>query len=138
MNDRLAESDWKTFRKVRERVLDRFCKAVLEDVESICADESKTAHERYGTLYGYIEDRNRQMAAAFDFYSRSSAVHCLYIFQEMGLLTARIDKLGEPQFKISRSRHVVLGMPGPYQACHAMGADGIVLLRPFGVGSQRS
>lgn len=84
---RIAESDWKTFKAVREEALDRFCHQVLHECRAICDDDSRTAHERYGNLYGHVRDRNREMARAFDEFSRSTAVLCLMQFQHLGLLT---------------------------------------------------
>ena len=84
---RMAESDWKLFKRVRELALDRFCRQILEECTSICGDTSKTAHERYGELYGHLKDRNREMARAFDDFRRSTAILCLMQFQKLGLLT---------------------------------------------------
>lgn len=87
MRPQIAETDWKVFKRVREQALDRFCRKVLEECESISRDETKTAHERYGTLYGHLQDRNREMAAAFDDFRCSTAVLCLIQFQRLGILT---------------------------------------------------
>ncbi len=84
---RMAESDWKKFKKVREVALDRFCQRVLEQARSTCDDKSQTAHERYGALYGFIHDENRAMARAFDDFRRSTAILCLIEFQDLGLLS---------------------------------------------------
>lgn len=74
MRTQIAEADWKVFKRVREQALDRFCRKVLEECESVGEDETKTAHERYGALYGHLQDRNREMAVAFDDFRRSTAV----------------------------------------------------------------
>lgn len=83
----IAESDWKKFKKVRDNALDRFCRRVLDECESICRDEGKTAHERYGTLYGHLQDRDKEMSWAFDDFRRSSVVLCLMLMHKHGLLT---------------------------------------------------
>lgn len=84
---RIAESDWKVFKQVRKKALDRYCRRVLEECERICRDEAKSAHERYGALYGYIHDRDRDMAKAFDDFRRSTAVLCLMLMHKYDLLT---------------------------------------------------
>ena len=84
---RIAESDWKVFKKVREKALDRYCRRVLEECERICRDETKSAHKRYGTLYGYIRDKDRDMAKAFDDFRRSTAALCLMLMHKYDLLT---------------------------------------------------
>lgn len=92
----IAESDWKVFKAVRAEALDRFCRMVLDECRSICDDESRTAHERYGNLYAHIGDRNREMARAFDYFSRSTAPLCLTQFHQLGLLTEEeIDRFSE-------------------------------------------
>ncbi len=73
MSRAIAESDWKKFRQVRLVALDRFCRRVLADCQEVCSDESMTAHERYGKLYGLIHDRDKDMARAFDDPRRSTA-----------------------------------------------------------------
>lgn len=98
---RIAESDWKVFKAVREVALDRFCQQVLRECRGLCDDESRTAHERYGDLYGHIRDRNGEMARAFDDYRRSTAVLCLMQFQKLGLLTE--DDIGRFSDEVQRS-----------------------------------
>lgn len=84
---RIAESDWKIFKKVREKALDRFCRRILEECENICRDETKSAHERYGTLYSHLQDRNKEMAKTFDDFRRSTAVLSLMLIHQYDLLT---------------------------------------------------
>lgn len=83
---RIAESDWKLFKKVREKALDRYCRRVLEECERICRDETQSSHERYGTLYRHIHARDKDMANAFDDFSRSKAVLCLMLMHKYDLL----------------------------------------------------
>ena len=101
MRNPIAESDWKKFKKLREKALNRFCRTVLRECETICSDESKTAHERYGTLYGHLDDRNREMAVAFDDFRRSTAVLCLIQFQKLGVITD--DEIKEFSENVQRS-----------------------------------
>ena len=83
----IAESDWRKFKEVREVALDRFCRQILGECEEICRKEVSTAHERYGELYGLLQDRDRQMSRAFDDLRRSTAVHCLMLMHQLGLVT---------------------------------------------------
>lgn len=83
----ITEPDWKRFKELREVALDRFCRQILSECEVICRDESSTAHERYGNLYGLVQDRNRQMAHAFDDLRRSTAIHCLVLMYGLALVT---------------------------------------------------
>lgn len=84
---RIAESDWKIFKEVRENALERLSQRILGEARAICDDESMTAHERYGRLYGLIQDRDRDMADAFNDFRRSTAVRCLRLMWKLDLLT---------------------------------------------------
>ena len=84
---RIPESDWKTFKRVRLLALERFSQRVLDDCQRICCDESLTAHERYGELYQLLQDRDREMSAAFDDLRRSTARLCLTLMRRQGLVT---------------------------------------------------
>jgi len=67
----IPESDWKSFRELRERALERFCRRVLEEIDRIRADESQSYHSRYGAVYRLLQERDRQLAHAFDDPRRS-------------------------------------------------------------------
>lgn len=97
----IAESDWKIFKQVREKALDRFCPKVLEECVGICRDETKSAHERYGALYGHMQDRNKEMAKVFDDFRRSTALLCLMLMHKHDLLTK--DEIREFSDDVQRS-----------------------------------
>ena len=83
----IAESDWKTFKRIRILALERFSQRVLDDCQRICCDESLSAHERYEELYQLLRDRNREMSTAFDDLRRSTASLCLMLMRRQGLVT---------------------------------------------------
>ncbi|RCV89386.1 hypothetical protein [Billgrantia montanilacus] len=83
----IRESDWKAFKRLRAVALERFSQRVLGECQQICSKRDATAHERYGELYGLIHERDREMALAFDHFSRSSALSCLRIIRMHNLLT---------------------------------------------------
>jgi hypothetical protein len=83
----ITEADWKTYKKLRLVALDRFCQRVLDECQVICANKSATAHTRYGELYGLLEERNEEMAHAFDDFRRSTAILCLRLLLFHRLLT---------------------------------------------------
>ncbi|WP_149195419.1 peptide ABC transporter substrate-binding protein [Luteimonas suaedae] len=83
----IRESDWKVFKRLRAIALERLSQRILDECREICAREGATAHERYGELYGLIRERNREMAQAFDGFSRSDAVLQLRLIRAHDLLT---------------------------------------------------
>ncbi len=83
----IAESDWKVFKKVRAEALDRFSRRVLAECEAISRDETKSAHERYITLYRHVRERDKAMAKMFDDFRRSTALLQLMLMDKYDLLT---------------------------------------------------
>ncbi|UZE22516.1 hypothetical protein LOY67_21170 [Pseudomonas sp. B21-056] len=83
----ISESDWKQFKKLREVALDRFCRGVLNDATTISQHEALSTHDRYLKLYRMIHGRDKDMAEAFDHFSRSSAPMCLGYMVKYDLLT---------------------------------------------------
>ena len=82
----IAESDWKTFKRVRILALERFSQRVLDDCGRIHGDESVTAYERYLELYRLFQDRDREMARTFNDLRRSTASLCLMLMWRQGLV----------------------------------------------------
>jgi len=84
--DTLPESDWKIFRELYSRALERFCQRVLADVERISGDSKKTAQERYLKVYRLVTNRDQDLARAFDGPRRSQVISQLTLMYSMGLL----------------------------------------------------
>jgi len=82
----IPESDWKVFRELRTKALERFCERVLIDVQRLSSDSSKTFHDRYIDVYRLIEQRDRELARAFDAPRRSRAMLELALLVSRGLI----------------------------------------------------
>ena len=83
----INESDWKTFRQLRGIALERFCQRVLDEVGQIAADTDKTSHDRYRAVYKLVEERDEELAIAFNNPRRSDAFRQLLFIVSLGLLT---------------------------------------------------
>lgn len=83
----IRESDWKLFKQRRSVALERFSQQVLDQAQAICSKPETTAHERYLQLYGLIQQQDRELAKAFDNFSRSSAPMSLRLIRSLELLT---------------------------------------------------
>ena len=81
------ESDWKTFRDVREIALQRFCKRVLEELLPLTEDGSRSHHDRYLAVFRLIQERDAQLAHAFNDPARSRMVVQLAAIRALGLLS---------------------------------------------------
>jgi hypothetical protein len=84
---RIAESDWKKFKRVRTLALERFSQRVLDDCGRIHGNESLTAYDRYLELYRLLQDQDREMAKTFNDLRRSTASLCLMLMWRQGLVT---------------------------------------------------
>ena len=80
----MKESDWKTFKKIKESALDQFCRGALAEFGEIISEEG-TAHERYLHLYRRVENTDRRMFLLFDGLSRSKAALQLRAIRGEGL-----------------------------------------------------
>ncbi|MCF8168254.1 MAG: hypothetical protein K9K38_02240 [Rhodoferax sp.] len=83
----ITESDWKRFRKVYDVALERFCKQILAEIDTVSADGSKSFHQRYLGIFKIIERRDRELVNVFDSPRRSTAVMQIVALHGLGLLT---------------------------------------------------
>ncbi len=82
----MKESDWKKFKVIKERAIERFCSLALEEFEEVIADREEHVHNRYLLLYGLVQNRNKEMSLIFDGNSRSDAPIQLMAIRAKGLV----------------------------------------------------
>ena len=87
MSSDIPEPDWRRFKEVRAKLLERYCCRVLEEVAAASEGAEDSAHARYLKIYQLIQKRDKEMANAFDDFRRSTAVMQLGIMRRMNLLT---------------------------------------------------
>ena len=97
----IREADWKVLRRLHPVALDRYCQRVLGEVAQVCADQSKTHHQRYKQIFQLLRERDRELADAFNVMSRSKAFIRLVAIHLLGLLTA--EEFGEFSEDMRRS-----------------------------------
>src|SRR6266404_886688 len=83
----IPESDWRHFKRVHQVSLERFCQRTLDDLGAMLRARQGSAHEQYRRAYELLENRDEEMARAFDDFRRSTAVMQLAIMRRMGLLS---------------------------------------------------
>ncbi|MEH6578636.1 MAG: hypothetical protein V7731_16360 [Amphritea sp.] len=81
----MKESDWKTFKKIKEIAIEKFCNGVLDESQEVISDQSEHAHNKYLSLYDLLQKRNKKMAILFDGHSRSNAAMQLIGIRSNGL-----------------------------------------------------
>jgi hypothetical protein len=83
-----SERDWKVLREVRSVALERFCERILSEITRIAKDASASGHERYLLIYQLVQDRDADIAAAFNDLRRSTALRQLAMMQTLDVLSA--------------------------------------------------
>jgi len=83
----VPESDWKVFKRVHAVAVNRFCTRVLEEVRQLVSSPRDDPHEQYLQLFNLINQRNEEMAGAFDDYRRSTAFFQIAKMQGLGVIT---------------------------------------------------
>jgi hypothetical protein len=87
MERRISESDWKLFRKLQLLALDRFCQRVLAEVSRLAVETGKSSHERYLAVFKLLQQRDEELADAFNNPRRSAILVQLARIQFHELLT---------------------------------------------------
>ncbi|MCL5065969.1 MAG: peptide ABC transporter substrate-binding protein [Firmicutes bacterium] len=100
----ISEADWRVFKEVRAAALDRFCRRILDECRTLCDDQSESAHKRYLSLYELLQQRDKEIAEAFDDFRRSTAIFALMAMRQYGLVTQAEWKRFSPD-----TLHWVLG-----------------------------
>jgi len=83
----MRESDWKLLSQLKPHALERLCERILKEVTRAATDNSMTQHERYGTVYGIIEEQDKTIARIFNDLRRSNGYSRLEQMREAGLVT---------------------------------------------------
>lgn len=81
----VPESDWKAFRQLQEAA-ERFCERVLEEIESLRSKSSRSHHERYFDIFQLLQQRNEELAHAFNDPRRSTMLLQLAAMRAHGLV----------------------------------------------------
>ncbi len=92
MPSSIPERDWRVFRELHTIALNRLCERVLNQVRKTVDKPAGSPHETYLKLYKLIENRDEDIAHAFNDFRRSTAVRQLAIIYSMGLIAE--DELG--------------------------------------------
>jgi hypothetical protein len=87
MSSDIPESDWRHFKQVHAKLLERYCGRVLDEIAAASQGAGGSAHERYLKVYKLLKERDKDLANAFDDFRRSTAVMQLGIMRRMKLLT---------------------------------------------------
>ena len=80
------ESDWKRLRSVHRAALERYCARILDECAVAMRDDTRSAHDRYLHVVRLLDERNGQVASAFDDMRRSTAIQRLAAMISLGVV----------------------------------------------------
>lgn len=81
-----TDSDWKIFKKIKEKALDKYCERALEHVEKTIWNSDATNQERFLALFDFMQESNTKLGDIFDAHSRSRAFFQLLLMRREGLV----------------------------------------------------
>jgi hypothetical protein len=81
------EADWKVLRQLRPVALERLCARILGEISLVCADATRSHHQRYLDAYDLIRRRDKDVGMAFADMRRSRTVERVMWIKSLGLLT---------------------------------------------------
>lgn len=104
----IKESDWKLLRRLHNVALERFCKRVIEELNSATSNCNENYHERYLEVFRLIKERDKELGRAFDDPRRSRAFFMLANMRGSNLLTD--DEFSEFSQETREAVEVILGI----------------------------
>ena len=83
----VPEKDWKRLQQLKPVVLDRFCERILREAISLANAPGGTPHQRYRKVYRFIDEKDDDVARAFNDHRRSTALAKIMHIYKLGLFT---------------------------------------------------
>src|SRR5690606_30405307 len=74
MTRQIPEEDWKIYKIICPKALDRICEGVLGEIEAIRSQEGLSNHEQYLQVYKLGKKSGRNIGNIFNDYRRSTAL----------------------------------------------------------------
>jgi len=87
----IPERDWIILKEIRPKALDRFCRRILDGVNSRMDrfTSDVDAHGLFIDVYRYLREENEQLAHLFDDWRRSTSPRKLSAWAQYGLITEK-------------------------------------------------
>jgi hypothetical protein len=81
----IPEDDWKRFKDLKTVALERFCEKVLVECGEVLGNSDRSPHDRYLELSRLMKERDRELAGALDYHSRSKTVMQLIAMRRLNV-----------------------------------------------------
>ena len=83
----IPESDWKQFRPLRDKAMERLYGSMLQEVVRIATDESQEKWDRCLKLRKFLVEKDKEIRSKFEIHSRGQATTQLCELAAMGLVS---------------------------------------------------
>lgn len=70
----IKESDWKYLSKIKDKILNRHCDAILEVIDLIVQNRKGEEHKSYLQIYSLISEKDNEIAVTYNDLKRSNAI----------------------------------------------------------------
>lgn len=104
----MKESDWKIFKKIKERAIEKFCANALDNFSEIIKSDKEHAYDKYLKLYKLVQKRDKDMSIIFDGHSRAKATMQLLLIRKEGLADEELlHKLSDEFFQVTDPKRLI-------------------------------
>jgi len=86
----MKESDWKIFKQIKQRAIEKYCEHALQEFSEIINDDKEHVHNRFLLIHGLAKNRAKEMGLIFDYDSRSKAPVQLMLIRREGLADSQL------------------------------------------------
>ncbi|MCP3930199.1 MAG: hypothetical protein GY705_13990 [Bacteroidetes bacterium] len=92
----IKESDWKYLRKIKDKILNRHCDAILEVLDLIIQNREGEEHKSYLQIYSLIEKKDKEIASTYNDLKRSNAIEKIcHMRRHLAMTDEEFSKLSE-------------------------------------------
>lgn len=92
----IKESDWKYLRKIKDKILNRHCDAILEVLELIIKNREDEEHKSYLQIYSLVKMKDKEIAITYNDLKRSNAIEKIcHMRRHLAMTDDEFSKLSE-------------------------------------------
>ena len=104
----MNESDWKIFKQIKEKAIEKYCSNAFADFSEIINNEKEHVHDRYLEFYKLVQKRDKELGNIFDGHSRSKATMQLLLIRRARLADDELlQKLSDEFFQVTDPERLI-------------------------------
>ena len=109
----IQEKDWKVYKELKDKVLQKACKKVIENIMLIINDDKLTNHDKYLNMLTKMHEEREEIAQMFDHFARSMVIQHVTLWARNDLINDQEISLfsKETQDKIIKINNMMKTLP---------------------------